>query len=169
MNAYRIALILCRAVAIALWWSAGIRVLSVLVGAVINLLSSSTIFFAPGMTLISAVPFAVGAIFLQIFSASLAASMAGRATLEGETIASRNVLEPPERALAVAGAGLFLLFFGATTVLPSVLSVSSLLLRPNNGNTLFGYISFLIPAVLQCLVGFVLAFLLGLRRVVKSQ
>ena len=169
MNAYRVALILCHTVIISLWWSAGIRLFSVLLGAVVNLLSASAHFFAPGVTLFSAVPFAVGAIFLQIFSASLAASMIGSATLEGETIASRNGLEPPERALAVAGAGLFLLFFGAATVLPSILSVASLLLRPNNGNTLVGYIGFLIPTILQCLVGFVLAFQLGLRRLIKTQ
>ena len=169
MNAYRIALILCRAVAVALWWSAGLRVLSVLVGAVTYVLSASTIFGASGGNVFLALPLVVAAIFLQTFAASLAASMTGNATLEGEAIASRSVLEPPERALASAGAGLFLLFFGAATVVPFVLSQVQGLLSPRGSGGLFGFLSFLLPSILQCFVGFILAFQLGLRRLVKTQ
>ena len=111
MNSYRVALILCRAVAVALWWLVGIRVLPVLIEVMGDFSHLMRAFGVPGVTLFSVAFYAVAAIFLQMFSASLAASMVGKTTLESETIASRNVLEPPERALASAGAGLFLLFF----------------------------------------------------------
>lgn len=171
MNSYRVALILCRAVALALWWSAGLRILAPLISVVASRLNSSGLFAFSTITMASAVPMVVAAIFLQIFAVSLAASMTGNSAFEGEAITKRGALEPSERALAGAGAGLFLLFFGVTIVVPSILSVVSLLLSPGSATSttlLSGFVNSILHATLQCLVGFVLAFMLGLRRMMKS-
>ena len=171
MNAYRIALILCRAVVVALWWSAGVRALWIAGSAVTNLLSTSVIFgnSAGAGDIFSAALLAVAAIFLQTFAASLAASITGDALLEGEAIASRGILEPSERALARAGAGLYLLFFGAANVTPLFWSQVQFLISTGNSRVLFNFLPLFVPSVLQCVVGFILTFQLGLRRVLKAQ
>ncbi len=179
MNAYRIALILCRAVAIALWWLAGFRFMSVatiLIIAQFNIggLGGAAVSQLPLQLFISAVSLAIAAGFLQIFAASLAASMTGSASFEGETIASRHTLDAPERALGSAGAGLFLLFYGAAGAVPALLTGGTMILSGGSSfgtmvsMVIYNIVSSLILAALQCLVGFVLAFRLGLRRMMKS-
>ena len=74
INAYRVALILCRAVAIALWWSAGLRFLALAITAVYAQFGSSGLAGIPFVALsaqpmINLVPLAIAAGFLQIFAA----------------------------------------------------------------------------------------------------
>lgn len=179
MNPYRVALILCRAVVVALWWSAGLRFLAVAITflvaqfniAALKSIPVTAMAFQP---LIGIALTAIVAGFLQMFTFSLAASMTGNATFEGESIASRRTLDATERALGNAGGGLFLLFFGAAGAMPGiVLSVYAIFFEGLGGGTgaavrMFYLVRDLIPAVLQCLIGFVLAFSLGLRRVLNS-
>lgn len=180
MNAYRVALILCRAVVVALWWSAGLRFLSAAIMVVVAQLNIAGLRSVPvtamsGQSLINVLLLAIVAGFLQIFASSLAASMTGSATFEGDSISSRRTLDATERALGNAGGGLFLLFFGAASAIPGVVYGIFALLFGGIGSgigvalLIFSVGRDLIPAVLQCLVGFVLAFLLGLRRVAKPQ
>ena len=180
MNPYRVALILCRAVTIALWWSAFFQLLS---GAIIMVVAQLNIGAFKGIPVSSfalssvttLLPLIAAAIFLQIFGASLAASMTGSAAFEGDAISSRRGLDATELALARAGAGLFLLFFGAAGITPTLLSGGYAIFFGGMGSgvargvTLFSMTTNLIPMALQCLVGFVLAFMLGLRRMMKSQ
>lgn len=176
MNAYRIALVLCRAVTIALWWSAGLRFVSaaiLIIVEIFRLFGQVVSGMPPSLqTLTGVVPMVIAAGFLQIFAASLAASMIGGAAFEGDSIASSRVLNATEKSLGNAGAGLFLLFFGAASAIPTILSGAYMILFGGigAGTTIVFYslISNALPAVLQCLVGFALAFSLGLRRLVKS-
>ena len=177
MNAYRIALILCRAVVVALWWSAGVHFVS----AAVMIIAALFGVFGRGIpvtplslqSLIDVVPTVIAAGFLQIFAASLAASMTGGGAFEGDSIASRRTLEAPERALGNAGGGLFLLFFGAANAIPAMFSGVYMALFGGLGRgttaafTTYSLVNSALPALLQCIVGFVLAFSLGLRRVVK--
>ena len=180
MNAYRIALILCRAVAVALWWSAGLRFVSAFVMVVAGLFGV----FGQGLplaplsvqTLVSVVPVIVVAAFLQIFASSLAASMTGGATFSGDSIAAKRTLDASEKALGNAGAGLFLLCFGLTIAIPSTINVVYIVLTGQLGTgttiktvAIYSLMTNELPAILQCLVGFVLAFRLGLRRLAKTQ
>lgn len=182
MNAYRVALILCRAVAIALWWSTGLRFVS---AAIIAMIARFGLFGSwPGVpvtllyfqSLSGIVPLAIAAIFLQVFAVSLATSMTGSSAFEGDAIALRRSLDGLERALASAGAGLFLLFFGAANAIYPILASAYTILvggfssRGGMGASfaIYSSMSSLAPAILQCLVGFVLAFRLGLRRLIKS-
>lgn len=183
MNAYRVALILCRAVAVALFWMAGIRLVSLAILAIIALLNIGGLRSVPVLPfsllslpeLVSIVPLFIGAGFLQIFAASLAASMTGGGAFEGDSISSCRTLDTSEKSLANAGAGLFLLFMGATNAMPPLLSAVYAILFGGFGSgataafSTYNLLLNLIPAVLQCLVGFVLAFSLGLRRVMKAQ
>ena len=179
MNPYRIALILCRAVAVALWWSAGVQFVS----AAVMIIAGLSGVFGRGIpvlplslqSLIGVVPTVIAAGFLQIFAASLAASMTGGGTFEGDSIASRRSLEAPERALGNAGAGLFLLFYGAANAIPAMFSAVYMALFGGLGTgttaafTIYSLVNNALPALLQCIVGFILAFLMGLKRVVKAQ
>ena len=182
MNAYRIALITCHAVVVALWWSAGLRLLSLAITAVFAVFGSGALagFSLAGLSfqpVINVVLLAIAAGFLQIFAASLAASMTGGGAFEGDSIASSRTLDATERALGRAGGGLFLLFFGATIVIPGIISGAYALLFGGAGFgtgrtasvALFFLVRDLVPALLQCLAGFMLAFALGLRRVVDPQ
>ena len=179
MNAYRVALILCRAVAVALWWMAGIRLLSLVIMAILVALNIGGLkvipilpFSAPSA--ISLVPLAIGAGFLQMFAASLATSMTGGSAFAGDSIASSRVLDATEKPLGNAGAGIILLFLGAVNAMPALLSGVYALFSGGFGSgtgaafMIFNLIGGLIPACIECVVGFILAFLLGLRRVVKS-
>ena len=180
MNAYRVALILCRAVAGALWWSAGIRLLSLAITALVSFLNLGGLRNVPVLQLsvpsvLSQIPLVIAAGFLQIFAASLATSMTGGASFEGESIASSRALDAPEKSLGNAGAGLFLLFFGATNALPALLSIGYGLFFGGFGNgvstmlTVYNLMVNMVPAFIQCIVGFMLAFMLGLRRMLKPQ
>ena len=178
MNAYRIALILCRAVTIGLWWSAGLSVVTMLTLGIAIPLGLMPGFVGTPLQLILnqamvLVPQIVVAGFLSAFAPALCAGMSGGATLEGETISSRQKLEHPEILLAGAGAGLFLLAFGAVSLIPGVLRLGYLLLfeRPSVGlagpSLVFYAVSGLLLPALQCVAGFYLTFRLGLRRLVK--
>ena len=179
MNAYRIALILCRAVAVALWWSADIRFVSAFVMVVAGLFGAFRPSFSLAplsiQTLISIVPIIIVAGFLQIFASSLAASMTGGAAFSGDSVASRRTLDAPEKALGNAGAGLFLLFFGLITAIPATIGGVYTVLTGGFGTgtpavfMTYNLINQALPAILQCLVGFILAFALGLKRLVKTQ
>ena len=180
INAYRVALILCRAVAMALWWQAGIGVLATAALFVVAQLNIATFKGVPalatsGQSLLNAVMLAIGAGFLQIFAASLANSMTGGGAFEGDSIAPKRALDAPEKALGNAGAGLFLLFSGAVRAGPLLFALVYTLLFDRNragaGASLIFYmmLSNVLPAALECLVGFVLAFGAGLRRLVKAQ
>lgn len=179
MNPYRIALILCRAVTISLWWSAGIGIAS---GLLVGVGISSGAFGLTGFPLLNsifsplsgALGLAVAATFLQLFAPTLGAAMTGGAMLEGQTISSQRNLERDETALARAGAGLILLFYGLASALPSLATTGYALLTDesvgvNRGFWIYGLAGNLVPAVLRCAVGFLLAFHLGLRRLVKPQ
>ena len=118
MNAYRVALILCRAVVIALWWNVGLSVLSVIVTLITAQLNSQmsfgnlsldASFYVDILTL--TVPQVVAAIFLQVFAVSLSSAIVGASAFDGEPMASRPELNMIELNLARAGAGLYLLFF----------------------------------------------------------
>ena len=180
MNPYRVALILCRAISIDFWWSAAINLVS---GIVLTLVVRSGVLGAgfPGAMsnafyqMAGVVPSVVGAIFLQQFAPSISASVTGSGALEGDAIASRHALEPREMALAHSGAGLMLLFFGLTGALFSTAWGGYTLWSNAYGSgigrtvAIYSMGSALLPASLHCFVGFVLAFRLGLRRLVKSQ
>ena len=172
MNPYRVALVLCRAVTFCLWWSAALTAL----GAVLFALAFGGGFW---VTLVSGglgtgVTLAMAAIFLQVFAPSLVAAMLGNSALEGDAIAARRPWEHQEIALARAGAGVFLLFFGASRALPLMAAGGYALLT---GQTLYGaagpmsgpyfLASNALPPVLQCAIGLLLAFGAGLRRLVK--
>ncbi len=179
MNVHRVALILCRAVVVALWWSAGLRLVSVLI-AVVAALSGV---FGRGIPVaplslqipLSVAPMVVVAGFLQIFAVSLATSMTGGPAFEGDPIASRQTLGATEKALGNAGAGLYLLFFGAASAIPATFSGVYLLLFKGIGTgagasyAIYSLVNSALPAIFQCVVGFALAFALGLRRVIKPQ
>ena len=102
--------------------------------------------------------------------------MTGGGAFEGDAIALNRGLNATERALGRAGGGLFLLFFGAASAIPTVVLIVYALLfdRPSlrigttGGMMMFSVLRELVPALLQCVVGFVLAFALGLRRLVKT-
>ena len=145
MNSYRVALILCRAVAVALFWSAGFSLMH-------------------GLRLFEGFWLLVVATFLTLFGPALSISVTGGNLLEGESFSSKRALEKEELHLARAGAGLILLAFGVA----QSLSLSAGFILGFVGfspvHTLTGFVA---PA-LQCLVGFVLAFRLGLRRLIKS-
>ena len=146
MNAYRIALILCRAVAVALWWSAGFSVIN-------------------GLRLFEGFWLSVAATFLTLFGSALAVAIIGGSSLEGEALSPKRALEKEELHLARAGAGLILLAFGVA----QSLSISAALILGYFGlSPMQNFAGFVVP-VLQCLVGFMLAFRLGLRRFVKTQ
>ena len=180
MNAYRVALILCRAVSVTLWWTAGIRFVSV--GATLlaaKLGAWATSVFPVGMnivlpSLITVVPLVIAAIFLQVFTASISASMIGRSSFEGEVIASRHKLDAIESGLARAGAGLLLLFFNGANLFPTILAAGYTLIfqrpsAPLNGSIqIYQLVTSIVPLALFCLVGFVLAFAPSLRRAVQS-
>lgn len=179
MNSYRVALILCRAVVVALWWSAGLRFLAVAITFIVAQFNIAALKNIPVTTmalqpLIAIALTAIVAGFLQMFAFSLAASMTGNAALEGESIASHRNLDATERTLGNAGGGLFLLSIGAASAIPVIsYGVFALFFGGLSGGTgaaimIFTTMRDLIPAVLQCLIGFVLAFSLGLRRLVKS-
>ena len=126
----------------------------------------------PSLTTI--IPLVIAAIFLQVFTASLSASMIGRSSFEGEAIASRHKLDGIESGLARSGAGLFLLFFNGANLFPTILVAGYTLIfqrssAPLNGSILiFQLLTSLIPLILSGLVGFVLAFSPSLRRAVNS-
>lgn len=180
MNAYRIALILCRAVVVTLWWSAGLRFLAVAITFIVAQTNIAVLRSIPvtAMALQPLIGIALSAIvagFLQMFAFSLAASMVGSATLEGESIASRRTLDATERALGSAGGGIFLLSVGMASAIPGIVwGVYALFFGGLGGGTgatimIFTVMRDLVPAVLQCLIGFTLAFSLGLRRMLKAQ
>ncbi len=181
MNSYRVALILCRAVMISLWWSAGINFLS---GLVLGLANASGLFARFGLSGFSlvnsvylslggAVSLAVAATFLQLFAPTLSAAMTGGATLEGEAISSRRALSRDQRTLVLAGAGLILLIYGVANALPFTLNTAYTLLfgstafASGRAFMVYNLVSVLTPTILRCAVGFLLAFHLGLRRLIK--
>ena len=165
-----------------LWWMAGFRLLS-------GLLIFPALYFGVGgptgfpsgaqfllNALTFVVPAAIGAVFLKVFAPSLAASMTGSGALQSDAIASRHDLEPHERDLARAGAGLFLLFLGAITAIPSILAgVYTIFFEgastglPGSTAMIYSMASAALLAILQCAVGFVLAFQSGLRRLIKPE
>ncbi len=97
--------------------------------------------------------------------------------LEGESLLSRRSLEPQEQALAWTGAGFILLFSAATSILPSLIFLvyeiffTSVMRTPSISRDIMtrNLVGDFIPLTLHCLAGFVLAFRLGLRRLIKSQ
>lgn len=180
MNAYRVALILCRAVIVALWWSVALRFLAVAITIIVAQFNIAALKSVPITTmalqpLIGIALSALVAGFLQMFASSLAASMTGNAALEGDSIASRRTLDASERALGNAGGGLFLLATGAASAIPGMvwgiyaLFFGSSISGIGAAVMVFRVLDDLIPSILQCLVGFILAFLLGLRRVIKPR
>ena len=180
MNAYRVALILCRAVVVALWWSVGLQLLSLAVTAIVaqlNFVGLAGVAFVAWSVqpMTNIVSLAVVAGFLQIFAASLATSMTGGAAFEGDSIASNRSLDATERALGNAGGGLFLLFFGAVSAIPIVISGVYALFSGGFGSgstvplIVLSLLRDLVLALLKCVVGFVLAFSLSLRRLVKAR
>lgn len=182
MNAYRVCLILCRAVAVALWWNVGLRLLSATITLIVAQLSfqmnighatMGASFYLELLTL--AVPQIIAAVFLQVFAVSLASSVAGISAFGGETMASPRKLDALELNLARAGAGLYLLFFGVASAIPSILGLGYRIFTGgigsgtgNSTTVIYSLLASLIPLIIQCFVGFVLAFKLGLRRLIHS-
>ena len=179
MNPYRIALILCRVVALDLWWNAAINLISsgllaltiwvypTLFTGLLKPLSNNYYQLGYATTMI------IIAIFVGQFAPSLSAAAVGRGALEGDAIASRTVLEPHERALARIGAGLMLFFSGLSHALfATCWSAYSLFSDSSStgvGRSILIYsaVTGLTPAFVRCAVGFVLAFQSGLRRMIK--
>lgn len=186
MNAYRVALIFCRAVAISLWWNAGIGLLSGVVMALITragwfgtgvpfrIISNGSWIFPLGYFVFAALI----AIFLRVFAPSLSAAATGGAMFEGESLDSRGGLQPSEAAMARIGAGLIILFSALAGFLPSVVwaayelfgQTSALAASATIARSLaiHSLVTIFIPSALRGLVGFVLAFRLGLRRLVET-
>ena len=180
MNAYRIALILCRAAIIALWLRA---VLGLIGGAVVTLATHfgmfgtrlSGIAASLLMPLGSFVFAALIATLLGFFAPSLCASATGRASLEGESLSSRRCLDAQEKSLAWTGAGFIVLFSAAASILPSLLIIiyqlffTSTLSTSSVGRDVMMYnlASSFVPLSLHCVVGFALAFRSDLRHIVK--
>ena len=179
MNPYRIALILCRVVALNLWWGAGVGLVSAGLLTLIGWLgwlgspapvAANTLYYALATTVLGVIV----AVFVGQFAPAIATAAVGRGSLEGDAIAARTVLDAHERALASIGAGLTLLFLGiGGALIATVWGVYSILFDASAGVAhsfmVSSAVSGLLPAFLRCAIGFVLAFGASLRRMITPE
>lgn len=180
INAYRIALILCRAAIIALCLSAALRLIIELAVVLVaraggfgtGLPGAFTSLLLPLGQFVFTL---VIAIFLEIFTPTLCASATGKAILEGEPLSKRRRLEPQEQVLAWTGAGFILLFFFTSGSFLSIIylfyefSANAAFQTAGIGRSVMmqNLIKTGISVAIYCLTGFILAFRLGLQRLIK--
>ena len=167
MTPYRVALILCKAVALSLWIEAAFGLIRLISIFILEQLGLATFGYFND---ISWIVEGALALLLGATAPGLSAILAGQSALEGEAIAARRALAPAERNLVRAGAGFIILIYGVAGWvggLPSLYSFWTI-----NTGAPTNFLPYLIVGMalltVKIALGFGLAFGPSLRRVVKK-
>lgn len=159
LTPFRVASLLCRALAFWLWWSVGLDFVGVVSGAIgFGLLGSAS---QNGLSLLGSIG---AALMLSLFNAGISAAMTGRGAFDEETVRTSAKLSIEERALVQGCGGLLLLVHGAL----EFISWSLFYVFQGFGGFGSALTAPLILATLEVGLGLFFAFRLGLKRLLPK-
>lgn len=165
---YRVAFVVCKAIALNLWINAAIGALGLAAIVVLKATGVYSLGYLGGWTWIGQ---GVVALVLGAVAPALSAALTAQPTLQGEALAARQVLAPGEKALMRAIAGLLLLVFGVAGLAGSLSALYSIATWKSSPAYPFVWpiVVSLIGIALRIAAGFMLAFGPNLRRVVAPK